>query len=113
MFYRVLAADGILGKKRARGATQSAQKSDDELDDEEELDLDESDVESGNGNGRVIASERQNRLSLQRTESTQTEQDDAATGTSSVGANAADVHHEPIISIVTSSNQPGNPPVTT
>uniref|UniRef100_A0AC34QNS0 TLC domain-containing protein n=1 Tax=Panagrolaimus sp. JU765 TaxID=591449 RepID=A0AC34QNS0_9BILA len=61
LLYRVLSADGLLGKKRARSET-IVPKPDEEVaveDDEEEdfgevEDYDEDDVESGNSNARVL-----------------------------------------------------------
>lgn len=62
LLYRVMAADGLLGKKRERPA--SIARSDEELEEEEELDLENedegSDVEGGQNDPR------------KRTESTQT-----------------------------------------
>lgn len=62
LLYRVMAADGLLGKKRERPV--SIARSDEELEEEEELDLENedegSDVEAGQNDSR------------KRTESTQT-----------------------------------------
>uniref|UniRef100_A0A914D3S9 TLC domain-containing protein n=1 Tax=Acrobeloides nanus TaxID=290746 RepID=A0A914D3S9_9BILA len=69
LLYRVMAADGLLGKKRERPASIS--RSDEELEEEEELDLENedegSDVEAGQNDPR------------KRTESTQTGTDDTQT----------------------------------
>ena len=60
LLYRVMSADGLLGKKRARQDTNDDQKSDEDAtaDDEDEDYDDDDDIESGNSNARVLPARR-------------------------------------------------------
>jgi hypothetical protein len=75
--YRVMAADGLLGKKRARPASQNIeQKSDGEItaedEDVEEDDYDDDDVESGGSNARVLPNQAHHADTVASTATTST-----------------------------------------